>query len=75
MQILVLDLYCCVFFCSEHAEAAISTFTNVLEPDHLLLASSKRVKGQDLIIHRYMQMQDLLSMSTKTVTIQLELRI
>jgi len=29
----------------EHAEAAISTFTNVLEPDHLLLASSKRVKA------------------------------
>lgn len=29
----------------EHAEIAIRTFTKVLEPEHLLLASSKRVKA------------------------------
>ncbi|XP_065054288.1 amyloid protein-binding protein 2-like [Rhopilema esculentum] len=29
----------------EHAEVAIRTFTKVLEPEHLLLASSKRVKA------------------------------
>ena len=31
----------------EHAEIAIRTFTKVLEPEHLLLASSKRVKGDE----------------------------
>jgi hypothetical protein len=33
------------FLCSEHAERAIEIITSILPQDHLLLASSKRVKG------------------------------
>ncbi len=40
---------CIVLFCRENAEIAIDTFTTILQPDHLLLASSKRVKGVQAI--------------------------
>lgn len=42
-------------FCREHAEKAIEILSYILPEDHLLLSSSKRVKGTDIymvnIIH------------------------
>lgn len=35
-------------FCREHAEKAIEILSYILPEDHLLLSSSKRVKGTDI---------------------------
>ena len=40
------DIY---FYFREHAEKAIDIITAILPGDHLLIASSKRVKGQYIV--------------------------
>jgi len=42
--VLILILCCCCWY-RTHAEKAIDIITSILPDDHLLLASSKRVKG------------------------------
>lgn len=42
----ILCCVCVLFFSRDHAEKAIEILGNILQPDHLLLSSSKRVKGE-----------------------------
>jgi len=64
--VLILILCCCCWY-RTHAEKAIDIITSILPDDHLLLASSKRVKGLSRACATVKQIQNALRFDDVTM--------